>query len=107
MYCSGLLGTSLWGGDGCTIYWEACFCQADQSSSGETQVLNGRPVSSGLTKALSVPALGEVVRRLDVATSAYGSLNCTVRDHWAACSWLHTEVFTALPFLKARGYKLL
>lgn len=60
----------------------------------ETQVLNGRPVSLGLTQALSAPALGEAVRRLNVATSAYGSLHCTVRGHWAACSWLHTEVFT-------------
>lgn len=37
----------------------------------ETQVLNRRPVSLGLTKPLSFPALGEAVRRLEVVTSAY------------------------------------
>lgn len=52
----------------------------------ETQVLNRSPVFSGLTKLLPVSALGEVVRRLEVATSGYGSLLLTVRGHWAACS---------------------
>lgn len=52
----------------------------------ETQVLNGRPVSLGLTKLLPVSVLGKAVRRLEVATSGYGSLHLTVRGHWAACS---------------------
>lgn len=60
----------------------------------ETQVLNRRPVSSGLTKLLPVSALGEAIRRLEVATSGYGSLHLTVGGHWAACSWLYTEVST-------------
>lgn len=59
----------------------------------ETQVLNRRPVSLGLTKPLPVPALGEAVRRLGV-TSGSESLHPTVRVPGAACSWLHTEVST-------------
>lgn len=50
----------------------------------ETQVLNRRPVSSGLTKLLPVPALGEAVRRLEVVTSGCGSLHPAVKVHWAA-----------------------
>lgn len=47
----------------------------------ETQVLSRRHVSSGLTKPPSVPALGGVIRRPEVATNASGSLYPAVRGH--------------------------
>lgn len=97
VFCSGLLGDQPSGS------WfpyhllrRPVFVRLTRGLGGrlETQVLNKRPVSSRLTKSLPVPALGEAVRRLEVVTSRHGSLHPTIRVHWAAGSWLHTEVST-------------